>query len=115
MVQSLFDLTGKTALVTGSTKGIGKAIAQRMAECGANVVVSSRKEDACVAVADEINANGGTAHPIACNINYKEQLEALVDGANKKFGQIDILVCNAAVNPFFGASQAMVLRPASDY
>lgn len=105
MVQSLFDLTGKTALVTGSTKGIGKAIAQRMAECGANVVVSSRKEDACVAVADEINANGGTAHPIACNINYKEQLEALVDGANKKFGQIDILVCNAAVNPFFGASQ----------
>ncbi|HEX3431821.1 MAG TPA: SDR family oxidoreductase [Rhizomicrobium sp.] len=101
---SLFDLTGKVALVTGSTRGIGEAIVQRLAEHGANVVVSSRKADACERVAGAINAKRGAevALPVACNINYKAQLEALVGAARGKWGQIDILVCNAAINPWFG-------------
>jgi NAD(P)-dependent dehydrogenase (short-subunit alcohol dehydrogenase family) len=105
---TLFDLTGKTAVITGSTRGIGKAIASRLAEYGAKVVVSSRKPDACEAAAADINkahGNGGTvAYPIPCNISYKEQLQALVDEATKTLGRIDILVCNAAVNPYFGPS-----------
>jgi NAD(P)-dependent dehydrogenase (short-subunit alcohol dehydrogenase family) len=102
---TLFDLTGKVALITGSTKGIGKAIAYRMAEHGAKVVVSSRKADACDAVTKEINdAFPGHAVAIPCNISYKEQLEALVAKTREAFGKIDILVCNAAVNPYAGPS-----------
>lgn len=101
----LFDLTGKVALITGSTKGIGKAIAERMADAGAKVVISSRNQDACDEVAAEIKANGGEALPIACNINYKEQLQALVDKTLAHYGNIDILVINAALNPFYGKSQ----------
>jgi len=103
---SLFDLTGKVALVTGSTKGIGEAIVKRMAEHGANVVVSSRKADACDAVAATINAahGDGTAAAIPCNISHKEQLQKLVDATLAQFGKIDALVCNAAVNPYFGPS-----------
>jgi len=108
---SLFDLTGKVALITGSTKGIGAAIAERIAEHGANVVISSRKADACEKVAKEINAKFGkgqeVAAPIPCNINYKEQLEALVAGTRKRFGKIDVLVCNAALNPYFGPSKGI--------
>jgi NAD(P)-dependent dehydrogenase (short-subunit alcohol dehydrogenase family) len=101
---NLFDLSGKVALVTGSTKGIGEAIVHRFAEHGAKVVVSSRKADACEKVAADINRERGkeVAAPIACNINYKEQLQALVDATRKKFGRIDILVCNAAINPYYG-------------
>ena len=102
---SLFDLQGKVALVTGSTKGIGKAIVSRMAEQGAQVVVSSRNQELCDEVAGEINAAGGTAIGIACNINYKEQLENLVKQTEMQLGSIDILVCNAAINPYFGPSQ----------
>ena len=102
---SLFDLQGKVALVTGSTKGIGKAIVSRMAEQGAQVVVSSRNQELCDEVAGEINAAGGTAIGIACNINYKEQLENLVKQTEIQLGSIDILVCNAAINPYFGPSQ----------
>jgi NAD(P)-dependent dehydrogenase (short-subunit alcohol dehydrogenase family) len=106
---SLFDMDGMTAVITGSTKGIGKAIAQRMAEHGANVVISSRKEDACAAVADEINRDwakkGNKAVPIACHISHKEQLQALTDKATAAFGRIDALVCNAAVNPYYGPSK----------
>ncbi|HBX38399.1 MAG TPA: short-chain dehydrogenase [Pseudohongiella sp.] len=101
----LFDLTGKVALITGSTKGIGKAIAERMADAGAKVVISSRNQDACDEVAAEIKASGGEALPIACNINYKEQLQALVDKTLAHYGSIDILVINAALNPFYGKSQ----------
>jgi NAD(P)-dependent dehydrogenase (short-subunit alcohol dehydrogenase family) len=101
---SLFDLSGKVALVTGSTKGIGEAIVHRLAEHGAKVVVSSRKADACEKVAGDINKARGAkvAVPIPCNINYKEQLQNLVAETRKAFGQIDVLVCNAALNPYFG-------------
>ncbi len=103
---NLFDLTGKVALVTGSTKGIGEAIVHRLAEHGANVVVSSRKADACERVAADINKARGRemAIPVPCNINYKEQLEHLVAATRAKWGRIDILVCNAALNPYFGPS-----------
>lgn len=101
---NLFDLTGKSAIVTGSSKGIGKAIAHRLAEQGANVVVSSRKLDACEEAVKEINDAVGrkAAIAVACNIAVKEALQQLVDETNKAFGQIDILVCNAASNPYFG-------------
>jgi len=100
----LFDLSGKVALVTGSTKGIGEAIVRRMAEHGARVVVSSRKADACEKVANEINQARGmlVAAPIAANINYKEQLQMLVARTHEIWGKIDILVCNAALNPYYG-------------
>jgi len=101
---NLFDLSGKVALVTGSTKGIGEAIVHRLAEHGAKVVVSSRKADACDKVAADINKAQGkeVAVPIPCNINYKEQLQQLVAGTRQKWGKIDILICNAALNPYFG-------------
>lgn len=99
----LFDLSGKVAVVTGSTKGIGEAIVKRMAEHGAKVVVSSRKSDACDKVAGEINAtHPGQAIAIPCNIGDKAQLQNLVDKTMETWGKIDILVCNAAVNPYFG-------------
>ncbi len=103
---SLFDLSGKVAIITGSTRGIGKAIAFRMAEAGAKVVVSSRKADACDAVTQEINQEfgKGTAASIPCNISHKEQLQNLVDTTENALGQVDVLVCNAAVNPYFGPS-----------
>lgn len=101
---NLFDLSGKSAIVTGSSRGIGKAIAHRLAEHGANVVVSSRKQDACEAAAAEINAKLGrkAAIAIAANIASKEALENLVYETNIAFDQIDICVCNAASNPYFG-------------
>jgi NAD(P)-dependent dehydrogenase (short-subunit alcohol dehydrogenase family) len=108
---NLFDLAGKTALITGSTKGIGEAIAERLAEHGARVIISSRKADACERVAAEINAKYGkgkeVASPIPCNINYKDQLQALVEATRKKLGKIDILVCNAALNPYYGPSKGI--------
>src|SRR5262249_21004542 len=106
---SLFDLTGKVALVTGSTRGIGEATVRRLAEHGANVVVSSRKADACERVARAINEAQGAdvALPVACNINYKEQIERLVAAARAKWGRIDGLVCNAPLNPYFGPQLSM--------
>jgi NAD(P)-dependent dehydrogenase (short-subunit alcohol dehydrogenase family) len=102
----LFDLSGKVALVTGSSRGIGEAIVRRLAEHGAKVVVSSRKADACEKVAADINgkysSGDETAAAIPCNINDKAQLQALVDATRKTFGKIDVLVCNAALNPYFG-------------
>ncbi|MFM1895946.1 MAG: hypothetical protein RLZZ385_1020 [Pseudomonadota bacterium] len=102
---SLFDLQDKVALITGSTKGIGLAIAEQMAAHGAKVVISSRNQEACDEVAAKISAGGGVAVPIACNINYKEQLQELVRKTEQVLGPIDILVCNAALNPYYGPSQ----------
>ena len=94
----MFDLTGKNAIITGSSKGIGKSIAAAMAQQGANVVISSRKADVCEATAEEINSI-----VIPCNISDKTALEMLVEETRSQLGQIDILVCNAASNPFFGS------------
>ena len=100
---TLFDLSGKTAIVTGASRGIGEAIARRFAQHGANVVVSSRKADACDEVTNSINEEyPGKALTIPCNISEKEQLQNLVDKTREHFGQIDVLVCNAALNPYFG-------------
>ena len=101
---SLFDLTGKVAVVTGSSRGIGRAIAEAMADQGAQVVISSRKEEACREVADSINAKhgGGRAIVVPASISSKEQLQHLVDETLRQLGRIDVLVCNAASNPYYG-------------
>ncbi|MBT4016359.1 MAG: SDR family oxidoreductase [Alphaproteobacteria bacterium] len=99
---NLFDLTGKVAVITGSTKGIGKAIAEEMAAHGAKVVITSRKGDVCEEVAQSIRDTGGEAVAIPCNISHKEQMQALVAETRKVYGKIDILVCNAAANPHYG-------------
>jgi NAD(P)-dependent dehydrogenase (short-subunit alcohol dehydrogenase family) len=104
---SPFDLTGKVAIVTGSSRGIGRSIAQTMASLGARVVVSSRKIEACAPVVDGIRQNGGEAIAIACNISRKAEVEALVAGTRERLGPVDILVCNAAVNPVFGPMSSL--------
>src|SRR3954471_13848769 len=100
----LFDLTGKVAVITGSSRGIGKAIAEQMAQQGAKVVISSRKAGPCEEVAGIINERSpGHAIAVPANISSKEDLQRLMDETRKAFGQIDILVCNAASNPFYGS------------
>lgn len=101
---SLFDMTGQVAVITGSSRGIGKAIAWEMAEQGAKVVISSRKLDICEEVAADINGKygEGTAIAVAANISSKESLQNLVDETHKAFGKITALVCNAASNPYYG-------------
>jgi NAD(P)-dependent dehydrogenase (short-subunit alcohol dehydrogenase family) len=95
-------LTGKVAVITGSSRGIGKSIAETMAKLGAKVVISSRKVEACEEVAKAIRSAGGEAIAIPCNVSRKPEVEALVAGTVKQWGQVDILVCNAAVNPAYG-------------
>lgn len=98
-----FDLSGQSAIVTGSSRGIGRAIAHGLASRGANVVISSRKQAACDAVADEINAAGkGRAVSVSANIGLRPDVESLVSTAIESFGSVDILVCNAASNPYYG-------------
>ncbi len=110
-MSSLFDLTGKVALVTGSSKGIGRAIAEEMARHGAQVVISSRKADKCQEVANAINAelehDVGGAVSIPAHVGHKEALQQLVDETKLRLGKIDILVCNAAVNPYYGPMKDM--------
>ena len=100
----MFSLKNKVALVTGSSRGIGKAIAEAMANAGAGVVISSRKTEACEKVAAEIRDAGGDAVAFPCNVSDRNQLQSLVDATFKQWGKIDVLVCNAAVNPHFGSS-----------
>lgn len=97
-----FSLDGKVALVTGASRGIGEAIAATLAEYGAQVVLVSRKLDALKEVADKITAAGGAAVPIACNMGQIEQIGKLFEEVQERFGRLDILVNNAATNPYFG-------------
>src|SRR5512134_1804753 len=98
----MFSLAGKVALVTGWSRGIGKAIIEQMASAGAKVVVSSRKADACEKVRAEFAARGQEAIAVPCNVGNKDELKKLVDAVMAKWGRIDILVCNAASNPAYG-------------
>ncbi|KXI30789.1 SDR family oxidoreductase [Paraglaciecola hydrolytica] len=102
MHKELFDLSGKVALVTGASRGIGEAIARLLAAYGARVIVSSRKIDACEAVAASIRAQGGDASAMACHVGDMAQIDAIFSEIKDKFGRIDILVNNAAANPYFG-------------
>ena len=106
-MQNPFDLRGQVAVITGSSKGIGRAAAEIMAALGAKVVISSRKAEACEEVAAGIRKAGGDAITIACNISRREEIAGLVKGAIEKWGRIDTLVCNAAVNPYFGPLAAI--------
>jgi NAD(P)-dependent dehydrogenase (short-subunit alcohol dehydrogenase family) len=107
MRNSLFDLTGKVAIVTGSTKGIGLAIARALGHACAKVVISSRKRDKCDEVAAALRAEGIDANPIACHVGKREDVEHLIAEAKRIYGQIDVLVCNAAVNPHFGPMSSL--------
>jgi NAD(P)-dependent dehydrogenase (short-subunit alcohol dehydrogenase family) len=98
----LFDMSGTVALITGSTKGIGKATAFAMAEAGAKIVVTSRKADACEETAQEIIKAGGEAIAVPANISHDNEIEALVSKTMSHWGRVDSLVCNAAVNPYYG-------------
>lgn len=102
MSTTLFDLRGKVALVTGASRGIGEAIAKLFAEQGAHVIVSSRKQDGCEAVANAINQAGGSAEAFACHIGDMEQISKIFAHVRERHGKLDILVNNAATNPYFG-------------
>lgn len=102
MSTSLFDLTGKVALVTGASRGIGQAIAELLAEQGAHVIVSSRKIEGCQEVADGIKAAGNSAEAFACHIGDLDQVQAVFDHVREKHGKLDILINNAATNPYYG-------------
>jgi len=103
----MFDLKGKVALITGSSKGIGLAIAWQMARAGASVIISSRKKDACDQVSEMMLGEGLSVKSIPCNVGVKEEVEELVKNTRVKFGNIDILVCNAATNPVFGSLSSL--------
>ncbi len=97
-----FDLTGRTAVVTGSSKGIGRSIAEHLAMAGAQVVITSRKEGPCQEVAVAIEANGGKAVSIPCHVGKRDDVERLIEETRRQLGPVDILVCNAAANPYYG-------------
>src|ERR1700741_2762793 len=102
MAPSLFDLSGKVALVTGSTRGIGKSIAEELARAGAKVSISSRKAGACESARAELAAQGFDVLAQPCNVSRKEDLQALASATQQKWGRIDIVVANAASNPYYG-------------
>ncbi len=106
-IKTLFDLTGKVAIVTGASKGIGEAMARGMAEFGASVVISSRKQEAVEEVADQFKADGLEATGIACHVADAAQRENLINKTLEKYGRIDILINNAGTNPYFGPIEKM--------
>jgi dehydrogenase/reductase SDR family protein 4 len=99
---TLFDLSGKVAVVTGSTRGIGKSIAEELARAGAKVAISSRKAEACLQAKDELEKQGFEVLAQPCNVSRKEELQAMVDATVARWGRVDIVVANAASNPYFG-------------
>ena len=101
-MNTMFDLTGKVALVTGATRGIGKSIAEELARAGAKVAICSRKAEACEALRKEFDGQGFEAFARPCNVSRKEELQALVDATLARWGRIDIVVANAASNPYYG-------------
>ena len=101
-MHELFSLKNKAVVITGSSRGIGKGMAKRFAEFGAKLIISSRKINACKEVESEIIKKGGIAYSKECNISKKNQCEDLIDFCVEKFGKIDVLVCNAASNPYYG-------------
>lgn len=102
MSTDLFDLTDRIALVTGASRGIGEAIARLLAKQGAHVIVSSRKLDDCSRVVADITAAGGSAHALACHVGRMEDIEAAFEHIRQTYGRLDILVNNAAANPYYG-------------
>ncbi len=102
MDSDLFDLSGKIAIVTGASRGIGESTARLLAQYGAHVIVASRKQEACASVAAQINDAGGSAEGFACHIGELSQIKSLFEHVDATHGHIDILVNNAATNPYFG-------------
>jgi dehydrogenase/reductase SDR family protein 4 len=102
MIQSMFNLDGKVAIVTGASKGIGEAIARALGQAGAKVVVSSRKQEAVDALCASLRIEGTDATAIAANVGKGEDLQSLVQGTIAQYGGVDILINNAAANPVFG-------------
>ena len=102
MATKMFDLSNKIALVTGASRGIGQCIAELLAEQGAHVIISSRRQADCEQVADSINEAGGSAEAIACHIGDMQQIEDIFGRIRKRHGRLDILINNAATNPYFG-------------
>ena len=103
----MFDLSEKVAIVTGSSRGIGRGIAQQLAKQGARVVITSRKLEPCEAVVEEIKQAGGQAMAVASNVGHKEDVTKLVEKTVEAYGRLDIVVCNAAANPAFGPMQVL--------
>ena len=101
-MRSLFDLTGKIALVTGATRGIGRSIAEELGKAGAKVAICSRKADACAETEADLARSGIEVLAMPCNVSRKEELQALVDATRARWGRIDIVVANAATNPYYG-------------
>jgi NAD(P)-dependent dehydrogenase (short-subunit alcohol dehydrogenase family) len=103
----MFDLSGRVALVTGGTRGLGLAIARAFSSAGADIVVTSRKDDACDAVAAELRAAGGRAFACPCHVGRWDDLERLVEAAYREFGRVDVLVNNAGVSPLYPTLSAV--------
>ena len=99
---ALFDLSGKVALVTGASRGIGEEIAKLLAQQGAHIIVSSRRIDSCQAIVDQIVSEGGSAQAIACHVGEMDQIETIFSAIKEQYGKLDILINNAAANPYFG-------------